>query len=118
MSPVIQLWIGLGCCALYTLTAFIFYRFPPREINLFYGYRTKRSMANAEVWKMANDYSAKKMLQLTLAGFLVPVVLYFLIPEHNFLISIIVTTLMLLSVMWFTEKHLDKHFDKKGNPLR
>ncbi|MFH6602884.1 SdpI family protein [Maribacter algicola] len=32
---------------------------PPKNINWLYGYRTKRSMANQEVWEYANRLGAK-----------------------------------------------------------
>lgn len=118
MSHEVQLWIGLGCCALYTIIAFIFYRYPPKEINLFYGYRTKRSMANPEIWKVSNEYSALFMLKMALAGFVVPVLMYFLFPQHNLLVTLVLTTLMLISVVWFTKKYLDRYFDKDGNPKK
>ena len=116
MDAEIQLWIGLGCCTLYSVIAFIFYKYPPKKINHFYGYRTKRSMANPEIWKDANSYSSLMMLKLTLAGFIFPIALYFLWPEQNVLISITVTTLLLLSVMWFTEKYLNTRYNKDGSP--
>ena len=33
-------------------------QFPPREINDFYGYRTKKSMENQEAWDFAQIYSS------------------------------------------------------------
>lgn len=34
-------------------------KYPPKNINYFYGYRTKRSMKSQEAWKFAQSYSAK-----------------------------------------------------------
>lgn len=50
------------------LTGFIFYlaawiqaKYPPKKINHFYGYRTKISMKNQEIWDYAQQYSAEKL---------------------------------------------------------
>lgn len=36
--------------------------FPPKNINVFYGYRTRRSKKNLKNWKFAQSYSAKVMI--------------------------------------------------------
>lgn len=32
------------------------WKYPPKEINRGWGYRTKRSMKNIDTWKFAHDY--------------------------------------------------------------
>lgn len=56
-----------------TLTGFIFiiagfiqYKFPPKSINAFYGYRTNKSMRNQKSWDFAQLYSSKLMMKLGL----------------------------------------------------
>ncbi len=44
--------------ALLLITAAIFYLFPPRRINYWYGYRTSYSMQNQEIWDYANKTAA------------------------------------------------------------
>ena len=39
-------------------------KFPPKEINALYGYRTKSSMKNKERWDFAQRYSAIEMIKL------------------------------------------------------
>lgn len=51
---------------LFYLAGLIHYKFPPKRINYFYGYRTKRSMRNLEVWNFSQSYAAKKMQQMAL----------------------------------------------------
>ena len=34
----------------------IMMKFPPKEINLFFGYRTERARKNQEVWDFAQKY--------------------------------------------------------------
>ncbi len=111
-----QLFLAFGYCIFMLLVSFIFMKFPPKKMNYFYGYRTRRSMANQQIWRVANEYSAKLMVKITLISFALPPVLYFLYPQLNLLITIIIHTVMLLSTLYFTEKLLNKDFDRNGNP--
>jgi uncharacterized membrane protein len=113
-----QLLTALGYLLFILDVSFIFVKFPPKKINQLYGYRTRRSMANQEIWKVANEYSAGLMVKITLISMVFPPVLYFLFPEQNLLISVIIHTTLLLSTLFFTGKHLDKNFDKDGNPWK
>jgi hypothetical protein len=45
------------------------------------------------------------------------VVFFFLYPQLNVLITIVINTLLLLYVLYATEKHLKTRFDTQGNPL-
>lgn len=37
-------------------------KFPPKKINMLYGYRTTRSMKNQEQWDFSQKYSAKLLM--------------------------------------------------------
>lgn len=110
-----QLWGALGYCLFLLLLMLGFRKFPPKKINWYYGYRTKRSMANEDIWETANTYAMEKMVQLCLYSFAVPLLCYFIIPQWNFLITVIVHTILVILVYPMTENYLDKHFDKQGN---
>ena len=116
LSPEQQLLFGLGYCVFMLLLFLIFKAFPPKKINALYGYRTQRSMANQNVWEVANTFSMQVMIKVSLWSFGLPVVFYFLIPEFNFLGVCIGNTLLILYSVLLTERHLNRHFDKKGNP--
>lgn len=109
-----QLFLALGYVVFMLLVSYIFIKFPPKNINYFYGYRTRKSMLNEEIWKVANEYSARLMLKITLISLIFPPVLYFLYPELNLLVTIVIHTVLLLSTLYFTEKYLSKDFDKDG----
>ena len=111
-----QFLMALGYLVFMLVVSLIFVKIPPKKINYLYGYRTRRSMANQEIWKAANTYSARLMVKITLISMVFPPVLYFVYPEKNLLITIIIHTVLLLSTLVFTGKHLDKNFDKDGNP--
>lgn len=51
----------------FLLAAAIQYKFPPKRINHFYGYRTKNSMQNQECWNFAQRYSAVQMMRTATA---------------------------------------------------
>ena len=48
--PLIMIVVGI-----------ILFLMPPKKINSFYGYRTRRSMQNNETWIFANKFSGKIM---------------------------------------------------------
>jgi len=111
-----QLIMAVGYLIFLLVISFVFVKFPPKKINHFYGYRTRRSMTNQEIWKVANEYSAKFMVKITLVSMVFPPFLYFMYPEQNLLITIIIHTVLLVSSLYFTEKFLNTKFDKDGNP--
>lgn len=49
--------------AISVVTGFILLKFPPKDVNFLYGYRTKNSMKSKERWDFAQTYSAKLMLK-------------------------------------------------------
>ena len=112
-----QLYIALGYCAFMLLLGWFLKKFPPKKINHLYGYRTQRSMKNQATWEAANTYSSLVFFKVSLYSFFIPVALYFLYPQLNVLITIITNSLLLLYVLYATEKHLKARFDIQGNPL-
>jgi uncharacterized membrane protein len=46
----------------FVLAGAILYLFPPKKINSFYGYRTRRSKKSPEHWKFAQVVAAKELL--------------------------------------------------------
>lgn len=52
-------------CSIFIVPVLMIYR-PPKKINSFYGYRTKRSMSSNELWQYANSFWAKLVLRLSI----------------------------------------------------
>ncbi len=44
------------------ITGVVMYKFPPKNINFLYGYKTPSSMKSQERWDFAQIYSAKKLM--------------------------------------------------------
>lgn len=53
-----SLLVGL----IFVIVGFIVFKFPPKNINYLYGYRTKSSMKSKERWNFAQKYSSKLMI--------------------------------------------------------
>ena len=47
----------------FIITGIILFRFPPKNINGFYGYRTFSSMKSQERWDFAQLYAAKELIK-------------------------------------------------------
>jgi hypothetical protein len=66
--------------------SYTFKKFYPREINIFVGYRTRRSMASAEAWNIANKYASELLFSASMAVALIQVILNFIVVAHHALI--------------------------------
>ncbi|MFC4636428.1 SdpI family protein [Dokdonia ponticola] len=88
---------------------------PPKKINHFYGYRTRRSMANQEIWDVANRQSAKDLWRVALATMISGLILLPFETTPKVFIQLGVLLLGIGIAVWHTEKELDKTFDKNGN---
>lgn len=53
---IISLIFSLG----FLLIGLLLYQFPPKDINMLYGYRTPRSMKTKEHWVFAQKFASKK----------------------------------------------------------
>jgi len=111
-----QLYLALGYCTLMVFLAIIFKSFPPTKINSLYGYRTRRSMTNDTIWKAANTFWPNLFLKLNIACFILPGILYFTFPQQNLLTTVIINTVLVIAIIFITERHLNQSFDKDGNP--
>lgn len=90
-------------------------KYPPKKINYLYGYRTRRSMANQNIWEYANSVGAKMMIYLGIICFAISMMLYFLEIKWKILISMFVLLLGLGFGMYWCETMINKFFDKNGN---
>jgi len=63
---IISFLVGI----VFTLAGVIVYLFPPKQINYFYGYRTKSSMKSKDAWDFSQKYSAVRMFLIGIFLFL------------------------------------------------
>lgn len=59
------------CPLIFLVVGVVFWMYPPKKINEFYGYRTTRSRKSQEAWDFAQTYSAKLMTVLGLVALIV-----------------------------------------------
>ncbi|WP_020060336.1 SdpI family protein [Bacillus sp. 123MFChir2] len=64
---LVNIGISLLIGIIFILSALLLKKYPPTDINAAFGYRTRRSMKNIELWNAGNKYSAEIMRQ---SGFL------------------------------------------------
>ncbi len=113
-----QLYLALGYCLFMLILAVIMGKYPPKRINSIYGYRTRLSMKNPATWKAGNEYASELMVRFCLYSFFIPPLCYFVFPEWNFIITVAGNSILIVLILYYTEKHLKEYFDKDGNPLK
>ena len=96
---------------------------PPKQINSFYGYRTKRSMKNQDTWDFAHLYFGKLWLVcglVSIPAFLIPICLVLGKSEQvismTSLIVLGLQVILLFATIIATERALKNNFDKFGRP--
>ena len=94
---------------------------PPDRINAVYGYRTRRSMKNADTWRFAHGYFGR--LWRIIGWVLLPLSVIAMLPvlgkrEETVgwtgAILMLVQMLVLIAPIFFTERALKEQFDESG----
>lgn len=110
-------WIGIVAYGLPILIIGLYWKIsPPKEINHIYGYRTRRSMKNQDVWDYANKIGAQAMIYAGIITTISGLIPLFIGWKHAHFIPLFVLLISILGTMLYCEKQLDQHFDKDGNP--
>ena len=99
----------------------VFFKHPPDQINGIYGYRTKMSRLNMDTWQYAHQYFGK--LWLRIGRLLLPFSVLGMICVYGrdekqigivgAAVLIVQTVMLLMPIVW-TEKELQKTFNKNG----
>lgn len=96
-------------CTIFSLPVLFMYR-PPKKINFWYGYRTRRSMSSDELWQYANSFWPKLVLKLS---FLILFFQIALLIFFGFIVSIlgtgIIWVLFLFLSIFITERKLKEY---------
>ncbi len=95
----------------------IFWKYPPKTINYWYGYRTKRSMQSQQFWDFAQVYSSRIMVLVGLALCIVAVPgLFIPLPEWLGVgLSLLIILLAAYAVFYLTEKALKQRFSNDAD---
>lgn len=98
----------------------VFWMYPPKKINGFYGYRTTRSRKSQEAWDFAQKYSAKMMTVLGLVALIVAAAAHLFrnslcinsddLMLYDICITLLLTIIVVLPPIVLTELQLRKRF--------
>ena len=116
-----MLAMGLLFPAIMILFGAVFMKSAPKKINYIFGYRTDMSMKNRDTWEFAHKYFGKLWFRLGL--WLIPITvipMLFVIGNTENVVAAVglivsfVNTVTLIVPIFFTEKALNRTFDKDG----
>ncbi|HDX9610785.1 SdpI family protein [Bacillus toyonensis] len=96
LYALVNIGISMLIGIIFILAARILQKNPPTDINAAYGYRTKRSMKNKELWDAGNKYSAEVMKQNGFIMMLIGSVISILFRYPHTIIAIMVVMLLLI----------------------
>ena len=116
-----MLTMGLLFPAIMILFGAVFTKAAPKKINYIFGYRTDMSMKNRDTWAFAHKYFGKLWVRLGLLLIPITVIpMLFVIGNSENVVATVglivsfVNTVTLIVPIFFTEKALNKAFDKDG----
>ncbi len=109
--------IPVICGPIYILTGWLMLKYPPKEINGLYGYRTNSSMKSKERWEFAQKFGANQLIKWGAIMFVSSGLgLFFQFTE---MISLILALgiLVILSIfpIVITERAIKDKFEGKGD---
>ncbi|MBJ8069174.1 MULTISPECIES: SdpI family protein [Bacillus] len=96
MDVLVNIGMSILIGVIFILAALILQKNPPTDINAAYGYRTKRSMKNKELWDAGNRYSAEVMKQNGFIMMLIGSVISILFRYTHTMIAIMIVMLLLI----------------------
>lgn len=119
---IFMLAMGLLFPAIMIPFGTFFMKSAPKKINYIFGYRTDMSMKNRATWEFAHKYFGRMWFRL---GFLlIPttvIPMLFVIGKTENIVGAVglivsfINTVVLIVPIFFTEKALNRTFEKAGN---
>jgi len=93
--------------AILIIAGAVMYKFPPKKVNILYGYRTMSSMKSQERWDFSQKFSSKELMKIGV--FLLPVSLLGFLDISEGIINGIVILSIFIPILT-TEIALRKKF--------
>lgn len=88
---------------------------PPRNINRWWGYRSRRSMSNQQVWDYAQKQAGMWQLRFFILHLLLGIIMYTMSENTEILIGgLTVQTILMCMIMPLVERQLKQNFKFKG----
>ena len=79
-----------------TIIGHLMNKYPPKKVNWFVGYRTRKSMKDETVWKVANEYCGKLWMRIGLIMLVVALLLRLLVYFKIIILSETFLTIIVL----------------------
>lgn len=106
---------------LMALSGLLVWKFPAKNINVAYGYRTKRSMKNMDTWMFAQEYTGRLWVKLGCGLLALTLVVCFCVrgySDDNVATTCVIMVGAQIAVMvlltFITEHALKLNFDEEG----
>ena len=100
------------------IVGYIMLRWPPKNINALYGYRTKSSMKSQERWGFAQQFSAKEMIKVGFYYVLTSVLAFFQPSETTgTLISLGIMIALMAFLIYNVETAIKNKFKNNNQNL-
>lgn len=115
MDPFIHVITTNG---LLFLISIIFWKFPPKKINSFYGYKTNKAMLNQDIWDFANAVFNKNLLRYAGISFLAAIVLAAIASKELSWQPMVLILLTILVSFMKTERALKDNFTEEGERIK
>jgi uncharacterized membrane protein len=101
----------------------IFSKKSPKEINIYFGYRTSMSRKNMDTWNFAHNYFGKlwRLMGIILLPLSILTMIFCVNDKTNNVIGLytiiilIIQTFVMIFSIFLTEKELKKVFDENGD---
>ncbi len=118
---IFMLAMGLLFPAIMILFGAVFTKTALKRINYIFGYRTDMSMKNRDTWEFAHKYIGKLWFRFGILLIPITVIpMLFVIGKTENIVGTVglivgfINTIVLIVPIFFTEKALNKTFDKDG----
>ena len=118
---IFMLAMGILFPVVMILFGTMFMKSAPKKINYIFGYRTDMSMKNRDTWEFAHKYIGKLWFRFGLLLIPITVIpMLFVIGKTENIVGTVglivgfINTIVLIVPIFFTEKALNKAFDKDG----
>jgi len=105
-------------CVLLLGLSWYYKKYPPKKINQLYGFRTRKTMSNQEIWDIANKRNAQDLWKFALyLTFFSVLLIVFKVP-YAIIIHLGAMLIGLGIAVYASIRYIDKHFDKNGNRIQ
>lgn len=98
---LVNIGISLLIGIIFILSALLLKKYPPSDINAAFGYRTRRSMKNIELWHAGNKYSAEIMRKNGFLMILIGSILSLIFRYPHTIIALIGLMILFIIIMVF-----------------